>query len=379
MDQVKIAHLTSVHPRADTRIRVREVGSLAQAGPDPVVLLVQDGNGDAIEAGGSVRIIDTGPPPGGRLARMTLGGWRMGRAVRRLRPQVVHFHDPELMIPGLVLKCLGCRVIYDVHEDLPRQVLAKYWIPAAARRPVSWILSVMEWLAARVFDAIVPAEPKIAGRFPPQKTTLVQNFPNPDELVSTGSPPYRERPPHFAYIGGISAIRGIHEMINAINTSGGDEGQDIRLHLAGAVQPAGLLAEIQALAGWQQVDFHGWADRAQVAEILGSVRAGLAILHPTPKYLDAYPTKMFEYMSVGLPVIVSDFPLWRRIVDDAGCGLPVDPMDPQAIARAMQWILDHPAEAEAMGRRGRAAVEKDYNWETEAEKLVTLYKKLLPD
>ena len=379
MDQVKIAHLTSVHPRADTRIRVREVGSLAQAGPDPVVLFVQDGNGDSVEAGGKVRIIDTGPAPYGRLARMTLGVWRMWRTVHRLRPQVVHFHDPELMILGLVLKCLGCRIIYDVHEDLPRQVLTKYWIPAPARRPVAWMVAAMEWLAARVFDAIVPAEPKIAGRFPPHKTVLVQNFPILDELVRTGSPPYRDRPPHFAYIGGISAIRGIHEMINAINTSGGSEGQDIRLHLAGAVQPAGLLAEVQTLAGWQRVDFHGWADRAQVADILGSVRAGLAILHPTPKYLDAYPTKMFEYMSVGLPVIVSDFPLWRRIVDDAGCGLLVDPLDPQAIADAMKWILDHPAEAEAMGRRGREAIEQEYNWDTEAEKLVTLYNKLLLD
>ncbi len=376
MDRIKIAHLTSVHPRADTRIRVREVGSLAQAGPDPVVLFVQDGNGDAIEAGGKVRIIDTGPPPGARLARMTLGVWRMGRAVQRLRPQVVHFHDPELMIPGLVLKCLGYRVIYDVHEDLPRQVLTKYWIPVPARRPVAWMVSAMEWLAARVFDAIVPAEPKIAGRFPPHRTVLVQNFPILDELVIPEATPYDSRPPHFAYIGGIARIRGIFEMTAALTRCGTEA---VRLCLAGVFQPPGLKTEIEAAPGWRQVEFSGWADRAQVADILGGVRAGLAILHPTPKYPDAYPTKMFEYMSAGLPVIVSDFPLWRRIVDDAGCGLLVDPMDPQAIAGAMQWILDHPAEAEAMGRRGRAAVEKDYNWETEAEKLVTLYNKLLLD
>lgn len=375
MDQVKIAHLTSVHPRTDTRIRVREVGSLADAGPDPVVLIVQDGNGDAIEAGGKVRIIDTGPPPGGRPVRMTLGMWRMGRAAHGLRPQVVHFHDPELMIPGLVLKCLGYRVIYDVHEDLPRQVLTKYWIPAPARRPVAWAVSALEWLAARVFDAIVPAEPEIAGRFPPQKTTLAQNFPILDELVQPGAVTYDRRPPHFAYIGAIARIRGICEITAALDRCGTEA---VRLRLAGVFQPGGLETEVAALPGWQQVEFSGWADRAQVADILGSVRAGLVILHPTPKYLDAWPTKMFEYMSAGLPVIVSDFPLWRRIVDGAACGLLVDPLDPQAIAGAMQWILDHPAEAEAMGRRGREAVEKDYNWDSEARKLVALYNKLLP-
>ena len=238
-------------------------------------------------------------------------------------------------------------------------------------------MSACEWLAARVFDAIVPAEPKIAGRFPSHKTTLVQNFPIADELVVADGVPYRERPSHFACIGGISVIRGIHEMIQATAIARGADGQEVRLCLAGVFQPAGLLAEARSAPSWAKIDFHGWADRKQVAGILGSVRAGLAVLHPTPKYLDAWPTKMFEYMSVGLPVIVSDFPLWRGIVEDAGCGLLVDPLDPQAIADAMQWILDHPDEAEAMGRRGREAVEKHYNWETEAEKLIALYKKLL--
>ena len=376
-ERTEIAVLTSVHPRGDTRIRVREADALATSLGRTVSLFVQDGKGDCIEAGGKIRTIDTGQAPSGRLARMMLGVWRMWRAVRTARPRVIHFHDPELIPLGVILRCCGYRVVYDVHEDLPRQVLTKYWLPAIARWPISWTMSACEWLAARVFDAIVPAEPKIAGRFPPQKTTLVQNFPILDELVTTESIPYQERPPHFAYIGGITRIRGINEMITAISYTKRTEGQDTQLCLAGAFQPAALKEEVQASPGWRQVDFSGWADRKQVAGILGSVRAGLVVLRPTPKYLDAWPTKMFEYMSVSLPVIVSDFPLWRGIVENAGCGLLVDPLDPQAIADAMQWILDHPAEAEAMGRRGREAVEKHYNWETEAEKLVALYKKLL--
>lgn len=324
-----------------------------------------------------IRITDIGPTPPGRVARMMLGVWRMWRAVRAAAARVVHFHDPELIPLGVILKCFGYRVIYDVHEDLPRQVLTKYWIPAIARRPVAWAVSVMEWLVARVFDAIVPAEPTIAKRFPPCKSVLVQNFPILDELLTTNSISYEQRPPHFAYIGGISVIRGVHEMIQATGSAHGSGGQSSRLCLAGAFQPPGLLDEVRTTPGWTQVDFYGWADREQVAGILGSVRAGLAVLHPTPKYLDAWPTKMFEYLSVGLPVIVSDFPLWRGIVEDAGCGLLVDPLDPQAVAQAMQWILDHPEEAEAMGRRGREAVEKHYNWDTEAKKLVALYKKLL--
>ena len=371
---IRIVHSTNVHPRGDTRIRIREAGTIAKLMGEPVALLVQDGKGDCLEEDGQIRIIDSGPPPAGRPARMTLGVYRMWRAIRSLHPQLVHFHDPELMPLAVLLKCFGHQVVYDVHEDLPRQVLTKYWLPSLMRRPVSWVMSVCEWLAAHVFDAIITATPKIAERFPPRKTISVQNFPILDELVKTEVVPYQERQEQFAYIGGLTRERGVCEMVNAMTHIG-----DCRLCLAGGFQPVGLRSEIETLSGWQQVVYFGWADRAQVADILGAARAGLVILHPTSRYLDAYPTKMFEYMSVGLPVIVSDFPLWRRIVDDAGCGLPVDPMDPQAIARAMRWILDHPAEAEAMGRRGRAAVEKDYNWETEAEKLVTLYRRLLPD
>ncbi len=295
---MRVAHLTTVHPRVDARIRIKEVGSLAKAFTEPVGLFVQDGKGNATEAVGMVQVIDIGQPPGRRFARMIIGTWRMWRAVRRVRPQVVHFHDPELIPLGIVLKCFGYRVVYDVHEDLPRQVLTKYWLPAIARWPVSRAMSACEWLAARIFDAIVPAEPKIAGRFPPRKTTLVQNFPIPDELVTTDSIPCRDRPPHFAYIGGISVIRGVREVIQATGITRGNDGQDARLCLAGAFQPPGLLDEVRAAPSWEQVDFHGWADRRQVADILGSVRAGLAVLHPTPKYLDAWPTKMFEYMSV---------------------------------------------------------------------------------
>ena len=303
----------------------------------------------------------------------------MGRAVHGLRPQLVHFHDPELIPLGLILKCLGYRVVYDVHEDVPRDVLTKYWLPVMVRRPVSWVVSGIEWLVARMFDAIISATPKIAERFPLGKTVLVQNFPILSELVAAENVPYQERPPHFAYIGGITRTRGIHEtveaMSHAVQTTGG---KDILLHIAGSFRPISLQSELEVLAGWHRVDYLGWVNRAQVAEILGNVKAGLVLFLPAPNHMDAYPNKMFEYMSAGLPVIVSDFPLWRHIVDSAKCGLLVNPKDPQAIADAMLWILNNPAAAEAMGKSGREAVEKYYNWDSEADKLVKLYRTLLP-
>ena len=204
----------------------------------------------------------------------------------------------------------------------------------------------------------------------------MQNFSIPAEFETEKAIPYSERPPHFAYIGAISLLRGAREMVEALGRVNPNE--PVRLRLAGVFQPAALQAEIETMPNWAQVEFLGWAGRRQTAELLGGVRAGLATLRPTQKYQDAYPVKMFEYMAAGLPVIASDFPLWRRLMERGGkCGILVNPQDPQAIAQAMQWILEHPAEAEEMGRRGREAARQHYNWEREAEKLIALYQDLL--
>jgi glycosyltransferase involved in cell wall biosynthesis len=104
--------------------------------------------------------------------------------------------------------------------------------------------------------------------------------------------------------------------------------------------------------------------------------AGLVTLHPVINYLDALPVKMFEYMAAGIPVIASDFPLWREIVLGNQCGLCVDPMDPTAIAKAIDFLVIHPAEARQMGENGRRAVLERYNWSVEQAKLLTYYKNL---
>jgi glycosyltransferase involved in cell wall biosynthesis len=91
----------------------------------------------------------------------------------------------------------------------------------------------------------------------------------------------------------------------------------------------------------------------------------------------ALPIKLFEYMAAGIPVISSDFPVWRAIVDGAQCGLLVNPLDVEAVSNAIRWIIEHPDEAQAMGARGRLAIEQEYNWEKESENLVKFYKFVL--
>lgn len=155
-------------------------------------------------------------------------------------------------------------------------------------------------------------------------------------------------------------------------------GKNIKMVLAGPFSSKSLEKECKALNGWRNVDYRSWLSRDEVMGELSKSKAGLVVLHPTPAYLDSYPIKMFEYMLAGIPVIASDFPLWRKIVDSANCGILVDPLKPEETAKAINWIINHPKKAEEMGRNGRQMIEEKYNWALEEKALLGLYKKLKP-
>jgi len=167
-------------------------------------------------------------------------------------------------------------------------------------------------------------------------------------------------------------VRGAKQMIDALS----EAGPDVSLELGGEWSPPSLRETCADSPGWQQVNEQGYMDRGQVAAMFRRVFAGLALLHPVQSYLTAYSTKMFEYMAEGLPLIASDFPLWRNIIDEAGCGLLADPLNPVAIGRAMRRLTDDPDAARMMGANGRRVVETKYNWNREQEKLLAFYQRL---
>lgn len=347
------------------------MSSIGRIWPGEVCLFVQDGGGPEVDADG-FEVVDTGPRLR-RLKRMSLGAWRMMRAVIRVRPRIVQFHDPELLPWALLLRFYGIRVIYDVHEDYPEAVAHNHRLPPVARKALPPVIRAVEWVGGRLLDGIIAVTPKIASRFPPSKTVMVRNWPKVDEFHPPSARPMDERPKEFAYIGTITANRNILGMLDAFERV---KDADVVFRLAGVFTVAEDEARAMAHPYWQHVRFDGWVSREGVADILCSVRAGLVVLRPIEHETFTYPIKLFEYMAAGLPVISSDFPLWREIVEDAACGLLVDPSAPEEIAAAISWIIDNPEEALAMGARGREAVLKKYNWAEEAGELVRLYEKL---
>ncbi len=152
---------------------------------------------------------------------------------------------------------------------------------------------------------------------------------------------------------------------------------DVRLILAGPFETAETEKMVRQLAGWQKVDYRGVISRSEVHEIMAVSQAGLLFFHPEPNHVDAQPNKMFEYMSAGLPVLASDFPLWRQILEKAGAGKQVNPFDVKAIAGVIEWVLSNPVLAASMGEKGRQAVLTQYQWRHEERKLLKLYAELL--
>lgn len=310
-----------------------------------------------------------------RFSRIFLTSWRVAREALASGAKICHFHDPELMPAGLILKLRGRKVIYDVHEDYSKTIPTKSWLPSILRKPLAFTIQALEWVTALCVDRVFAATPTIAQRFPSRKTVILQNFPIQDEFASgDNEQPYSARPAIVTYIGGLTPERGSLEMVQAIGLV--NKSFNASLHLAGRIVPDSLHSKMRQTAGWDRVTAFGFCDRAKVSRILEQSRIGLVVLHPHPNYVNSLATKMFEYMSAGLPIIASDFPLWRQIIEETGTGLLVDPMNPQAIAHVIEWLLAHPDEAEEMGRKGKEAARTKFSWSPEEEKLLAAYGEL---
>lgn len=362
----KICHLTSVHPELDTRIFWKECVSLQKAGFD--VSLVVAGAEDKVVEGVKIHGVRKYTQ---RFQRILKSGAPILEKAIEIDADVYHFHDSELLSVGVQLRKRGKTVIYDSHEDLPRQILTKPWIPKVLRPLVSRWVERYENGRAKKMSCIVAATPHIRERFAKVTTAPVEcvcNYPILNEITETTE--WTEKQKAACYVGGIFPERGIFEMVRAI------EKTDARLKLAGAFSPATLQQQVEQEPGWQKVDFAGYIGRKEINRMLGESMVGLLLLHPMPSYIDSLPIKLFEYMAAGIPVVCSDFPLWRDIVEGSGCGVCIDPMDTGKAAAAIQKLIDSPEEAHRMGTAGRKAALSIYNWDSQAEILINLYKNL---
>src|SRR3990167_2814745 len=372
MSRPKVCHLTSVHPPFDTRIFHKECKSLVQAGYE--VHLVARHDKDEVIDGIYLHAV---PAFHSRFKRAILTIWAVYKKALKIDAQIYHFQDPELIPIGLLLKLKGKKVIYDVHEDYPKDMMSKYYIPVKLRKIISLLILVMEPLLSRFFDYIVVAGDDIAENFlKSHKVVAIKNLPL-IEFVNACDSDSEKKGDKVIYVGMLSKERGIKEIVEAMKYVK----NNAELLLVGPFETPEFEKEMRLIANGR-IQFVGNVHYKQVPDFMKAAKIGVLCLYPQPNHFGAIfgrNNKLYEYMAVSMPIIASNFPKWKEFVEGNNFGITVDPKNPKEIASAIDNLLDHPVLSQEMGRNGLKAVQERYNWEVEKGKLFRIYDALLKE
>lgn len=361
-----VCHLSSVHSRDDVRVFYKQCVSLEKAGYK-VHLVLADGRRHERKQG--VIIQDVGSFDS-RKKRMLVAPFRLLKRALYISADAYQIHDPELIPMAILLKKLTRKVvIYDMHESYADLFAHKEYLTKAQRAFFSMMIRRLEKAALKHLDQGITVTEHISQKY--NNIPVVHNYPILAEWegIDTNMERYKSR--NICYLGSITKERGIIQMLTAI------ESIDCTLHLAGNFEPPELRDELSRMPGFVKVVEHGFIDRVEAAELLGSCALGLFLIHPHANYLYSLPTKMLEYMAAALPIVASNIPANIELLDSSNSGRYIDPMDVKAIAKVIEEMLANPDELSKRGFVGREFVFSHASWEAEQDKYLQIYSDLL--
>lgn len=368
--KIKVCHFTSVHSAKDDRIFYKECCSLAKAGYD--VILVVAGAADEICNG--VSIVGVPVKKNGRLHRVVNVGKDVYEKALKTDADIYHFHDPELLLWGLKLKSKGKTVIFDSHEFVGYQILTKNYLPKILRKAVASIYRMIEIMICNRLDAVIEVctvKGEDYFKKVKKRKIFIRNVQIINDNKTTDLEVDVSKSCLVAHVGGLTEERGITNLAKAIILT------KAKLSLAGTFSSKEYEQKIRDIAG-EQLDYRGQLPFGSVDSFLGECKIGTSTLLDVGQYgwIDTPPSKIFDYMRAGIPVIMSDFKFLKEFNKKYQIGICIDSNSPKEIADGINYLLDHPDEARQMGENGRKAVLEEFNWSIEEMKLLTLYDEL---
>ncbi|AXG09700.1 glycosyltransferase family 4 protein [Haloplanus rubicundus] len=364
-------HLTTVHNPTDTRIFDKEAISLVNAGFDVGILAhnTQDQNRNGVRFYG-LGSVST------RLER-----WQsiptVARTAKRLDASIYHFHDPELIPVGLYLSATtDSAVVYDVHEDYGHVATTREWIPKPASIPLSYAIPKIEQRVAEEFDGIVTVSDWIAAPFRDCEipVTVAHNFPRTESLQPATGQVERNQEHVLCYVGGLQKLRGIYRMLELLEALL-ERGVDVELWALGEWSPDEDQAHVERFIHQRDLEryvrFPGYLAYDEMFQYLHSADVGLALVD-VEHYKKTVPTKFFEYLYAGLPIVTTPVNAVKAFMPEQYCHV-VPQGDTEAAADAVETAIQQDYDPVQM----RSLVETKYSWEAEAKKLIALYEQLL--
>lgn len=371
---VKIAHITTVHYRYDVRIHYKYCKTLSKEKCFDVIQVVADGKGD--QQINNLEVLDLGNIKFGRLGRIIIGNLKVLSFSLKNKMDLMHFHDPELMPAMVLLRLTGKKLIFDMHENLPLQLLTKTYMPKILRNILSKLVGISQRTVFH-FIAVIFAELSYSKHFTKIKQQeTVLNYPLKAEFESITE--NKRTRFTLGYMGSVAVERGALVMLQSIKRLR-EKGEEINIIFVGPIDD-----DLESLPIYKQAVKQGWATfkgRKKPIEgwcIMAQCHIGMAVLQDSPNFIESYPTKLFEYMLLKLPIITSNFPLYKAIIDDAQCGYAVEPSSIKKICNAILDIKNNTAKMKTMGTKGYERALVKYSWEsTELEKTKFFYKKIL--
>jgi glycosyltransferase involved in cell wall biosynthesis len=364
-----------VHPATDIRIFHKECKSLAAAGYK-VTLLAANTQSRYID---NVNIVSVNLP-GTRLLRMIFATFKMYVAAMQQKARIYHFHDPELMLCGAMLRLSGKKVIYDIHENVRLTILDKQYLKPWLRKTLYWLYYAYEKMLLPFFNRLVLAlsEETYKKYYPAKKSTVILNFPLPlkkkiiEKTFDTNT--FR-----LVYAGVVHEYRGIFEMLNIAKHLKQNKVNFI-FDIIGFVRPQSLNNDINIFIEKENltdnVKLHGFVDAAEIPQYLAKADVGISLLTPFLRYKEALPTKIFEYMQHGLPVVTNNFDLLIDYVERTQTGICIDIDNLKSDINKITDLLENKDLLQQMSKNGIKLTAEKWNWSTQEKRLVQLYNSL---
>ena len=389
---MKICILNSVHPIHDTRLR-RVAETLAEAGHEITIFApfsgeeAQNGFADRLNISfiGIPRAaqgqFEQGRSLGGILktilsrVKIAVDLYKLGR---KTPADVYHCNEMDSWVVGILLKIrLKKAVVFDVHEYYPARVaeaastdLLRKWVGGLVRNTFSFL--------SRFSDGLIFVNDSVAGlykfkgpHFILRNCVRIRDF-RPLQVKEDLRTAFQDRVV-VVHVGRLRKGYGAMTLVESLPYL---QNPEVLFLILGGADPD-FITEVERGGFSESVKVVNYLPLEEMLDYLALAEIGITLLQPLDKNMVySLGRKFLEYIAAGIPVVISDFPEYRALVDKYDLGIVVDPEQPQEIAAAIARLVEDPQLRERYGKNAARAFDEELNWELESKKLIEFYNGL---